>query len=468
MKKNKLFLLTAIFAAAFLILAACGNGDNGDNGGDDDYDTEESPDEVEPDDEDNEDEDEEVAQVSGDGLTGTITFNWWGNEGRHDVTNQVVDLFVSENPGVTIYTEYDAWDGWQARIAGDLAANQEADLMQVNFNWLALYSPLGTTFMDLEDPRIAEHLDLGNWDSEYIDIVRRNDIVQGVPVGMTARVPFMRADIYNDAGLDIQDINTWDDLMEAGRVIQEYHGDDVFALSPLGEPSIAYMVFSYMEQFTGLPFVDEDFQFNYSLEDLERGFQLIQDFMDNGVMPDGAFDSDDINASNPNWIAGHYGGVSEWDSSINAWIENVGEEVIEIRPHFTMDGALNSGWMSRPSMVFAISNNTPYPEVAAAFLNFMLTDQRAIEIIGTDRGVPLNTVGRTHFDAADLGGPVVEANALHANADTTTMNPVFEFPEVREVYEDQLMALFHGNATVEEAAEVVYTSIQSVIDSAIE
>ena len=457
MKKNKLFLLVAMFAAAFLVLVACG--------GNNDTDSDTEPAQVDSPADSDSDEPGSDTEPAGE-LSGTITFNWWGNEGRHDVTNEVAQLFMDQNPGVTIITEYGAWDGWQQRIAGDLQAGQEADLMQVNFNWLALYSPFGTTFMDLESPEIASHLDLSNWDSEYIDIMRRNGVVQGVPVGMTARVPFMRSDIYEAAGLDIQDINTWDDLIEAGRAIQAHHGDSVFALSPLGPQSMAYMVFSYLEQLTGRPFVNENNEFNYSLEELTQGFQLIQDFIDNGVMPDGSFDSEAIAAQNAMWIEGAYGGVSEWDSSINAWISNLedGEDVIEIRPHFTMDGAQNSGWMSRPSMAFAISANSAYPEVAAAFLNFMLTDEEAIRIIGTDRGVPLNTVGRTHFDAADLGGHVVAANALHANADTITMNPVFEFPEVREVYESRLMQIFNGEATVAEAAQFVYDNIQDVIN----
>ena len=400
----------------------------------------------------------------------TFSFNWWGNDGRHDATQAVANLFMEENPHVYIDMQFGAWDGWQTTFAGDLMANTEADLMQVNFNWLALYSPFGDTFMDLEDPRIAAHLDLSNWNAADIDVVRRNGVVQAVPVGMTARVPFLRTDIYEAAGLDIQDINTWEDLMAAGRQIQDVHGDEVFALSPLGAQSMAYLVFSYIEQFTGRSFVNEEFQFNYSLEELTRGFQLIQDFMDNGVMPNGQFDSDPINAQNPLWIEGAYAGASEWDSSINAWINNLknGAEVIGIRDHFTYEGALSSGWMARPSMAFAISRNTEHPEIVAEFLNFMLTDERAIEIMGTDRGVPLNTVGRAYFDAHGFSGVAVEANALHAAADTTTMNPVFEFPEVREVYESQLMAIFNGVSTVEEAATFVYENVQSVINSLVD
>lgn len=455
---RKLFSMGAFVAAASLMMAACGNQTNepaapADNNGA----ATTPPVTAEP--------------TATEG--GTITFSWWGNDGRHAATREIAELFMAENEGVTINFDYGVWAGWQERVTTDLMAGTEADLMQVNFNWLALFSPLGTTFADLEDPTIAYHLDLSNWPADNIDMVRRNGIVQAVPSGITARVPFMRRDIYEAAGLNIQDINTWDDLMAAGRTIQAELGEDYFALSPLGNASLAYMVFSWLEQYTGRQFVDENNQFNYSLEELTAGFQLVQDMLDNGVLARAS--EDNINAQNPRWIEGRYGGVSEWDSSINAWINNLGDEgadLIEVRDHFTMDGALLSGVMARPSMGFAISRNSAYPEVAAAFLNFMLTDPRAIAIQGTDRGVPANLVGLSHFnelvEAGEVGGAAIEAFNIHNNAQTTTMSPVFEFQEVRDIYELALEDIQEGRATVAEAAAVVYNSIQAVIDSLVD
>lgn len=463
MKKNRLWILVAIFTVAGLFLAACGNG----NDPTDDTPDEDSVDEVvEPADDEGDDE-----SLATDGLQGEISFHWWGDDGRHAATNEIIALFVAENPGVTITPIYAPWAGFQEVFANNLMAHTEADLMQINFNWLALYSPFGDTFADLET--LTDYLDLSNWDAEDIDLVRTNGVVQAVPSGITARVPFMRSDIYEAAGLNIQEMNTWDDLMEAGRTIQAELGDDHFALSPLGNASMAYMVFSWLEQYTGRQFVDEHHQFNYSLEELTAGFQLIQDFMDHGVMPPGDFDSEAINSTNPLWIAGHYGGVSEWDSSINNWINNLedGEEVIEVRDHFTMEGAELSGVMARPSMAFAISQNSQHQDIAATFLNFMLTDARAVAILGTDRGVPSNNVGLAIFNdlvaAGEIGGAAIDAHNIHANAVTTTMSPVFEFPEVREVYEGQLEALHFGQVTVAEAAEFVYNNIQAVIDNAL-
>ena len=462
MKKNKLWMLVAAFAAVVLVLAACGN---------DEPDTTPEPDVVDtptvtPDPTPEPDVDVELA--------GTISFAWWGNDGRHNATREIAELFMAENPGVTITFDYGAWGGWQDHMTTSILGNVEADVMQLNFNWLQLFSPMGTTFMDLEDPRISNFLDLSNWSNADLDVTRRNGVLQAVPAGMTARVPFMRADIYEAAGLDVAAINTWDDLMAAGDAIRAHHGEGVYALSPLGRASLAYMVFSYLEQFTGRQFVDDNNQFNYSLEELTRAFELVERMVAHNVLAQPGEDA--INQSNPRWIAGNYGGVSEWDSSINGWINNltdadagiVGEDLIQVRPHFTMDNALLSGFMARPSMVFGISRNTNYPEVAAAFLNFFFTDPRAVAIQGTDRGVPANRAGLAVFEglvaSGDIGGAAVAANNVIQNNPTTTMSPVFEFPSVRDLYEFALERVQMGVNSAAYEAQFVYERIQAEIN----
>jgi len=413
------------------------------------------------------------ATPTSDTLAGNITFSWWGDDGRHQATRSIAELFMAENPDVNIDFFYAPWSGFQDVFAGDLMAGTEADLMQVNFNWLQLYSPFGTTFADLERPDIAAHLDLSNWGVDEIDMVRTNGIVQAVPSGITARVPFIRTDMWGAAGIDYLSVNTWDDLKAAGNQLQAALGNDHWLFGKLGNASTSYFLFSFLEQYTGRPFVDENFQFTYTLEELTTGFQLIQDLMDNGVFAYGQFDSSSFNSTNENWIAGRFGAVFEWDSSMNNWINNLegGQDVISVRNHFTLPNALSSGVMVRPSMAFAISNNSNYPEVAAAFLNFMLTDARAVEIMGTDRGIPANRVGLSHFQAlAGSGDPrfgdaAVNANNIHANAVTTIMSPAFEFPTVRAVYETQVEALIYGFITVEQAAAFVFNNIQAEIDA---
>lgn len=448
-------LLVGTLALSAALLGACGG--NGEEQVADDPVTSEVTEDV-----DDEDNNEIVANPDAEI---TFRFSWWGNDSRHARTQEIIALYMSENPHINIEPHFAPWDGFQDAFAIALEGGQEADLMQVNYNWLELYSPFGDTFLDLET--VTSELNLGNWAPEFIDMVRTNGVVQAVPTGITARIPFINSTLFANAGIT-EIPRTWDELKEAGNIIQAELGEDFFALSPMGNPAGAYLMFAFLEQTTGRQFVDENNNFQYSLEELIAGFQFYQDLIDNGVVTPGGFDSDPINQQNPMWIQGHYGGVVEWDSSINGWLANIeeGNEVV-VAPFFSTGNDQLSGLMSRPSMAFAISRNSNHPEEVARFLEFMLTDPRAVEIMADDRGVPSNQVAFDIFVSLDFGGLVVEAANMVENSETTVMRPIYENPLVREIYETAISDLQHGLITVEEAALRVFERVQGAIDSEI-
>ena len=58
---------------------------------------------------------------TGDQEPVTIRFSWWGGESRHKATLEAVDAFMKEYPWITVECEYSAWDGWQDKVATQLA-----------------------------------------------------------------------------------------------------------------------------------------------------------------------------------------------------------------------------------------------------------------------------------------------------------------------------------------------------------
>lgn len=118
--------------------------------------------------------------------------------------------------------------------------------MQVNYNWLWIYSPDGDGFYDLNT---LSNLELGNYNSSLLDAMTIENKLQAIPTSITARVPFLNTTLYSNAGVDIP--TTWDELMDAGKAIQSSLGDNYYALSKLGKAGMMYLVFSYLEQETG-------------------------------------------------------------------------------------------------------------------------------------------------------------------------------------------------------------------------
>lgn len=72
---------------------------------------------------------------TGDQEPVTIRFSWWGGESRHKATLEAVDAFMKEYPWITVECEYSAWDGWQDKVATQLAggngAGSDADQLEL-------------------------------------------------------------------------------------------------------------------------------------------------------------------------------------------------------------------------------------------------------------------------------------------------------------------------------------------------
>lgn len=393
----------------------------------------------------------------------TFRFSWWGGDSRHAATLEVIEMYMEENPNVTIVPEYAAWSGFQDKFTTQYAGGTNADLMQVNYNWLWIYSPEGDGFYDLNT---LSNLDLGNYSSTLLDAMTIEGQLNAVPTSITARVPFLNTTLYSNAGVEIP--TTWDGLMEAGKAIQSTLGDDYYALSKLGKSGMMYLVFSYLEQMTGKTFFDADGNIQYSVEELTAGYQLLADMVENHVMPAGNVDSNELDEKNPKWITGEYGGINEWDSSAAKYIDTLEEgQVVEPFAQFTMDGAKLTGNIQKPSMGFAISKDAKHPEEVAKFLNWMLTDEEAVEIMGTQRGIPANQAGYDVLvEKGLLTGITVDAYNIHSNVDSTIMHPFFEHTDVKDLYEGVGEEVVFGTMTAKEAAEKVIKEMPRIMDEA--
>jgi len=394
----------------------------------------------------------------------SFRFSWWGGDSRHEATLEVIDLYMEKNPNVTIIPEYAAWSGYQDKYTAQFSGGTTADLMQVNYNWLWIYSPDGEGYYNLNE--LSDVLTLDNYNTSLLDSMSIEGNLLALPTSITARVPFINTTLYESAGVDVP--TTWEGLMAAGNTIQETLGDNYYALSKLGKAGMMYLVFSYLEQETGKTFLDEEGNINYSVEELTKGYELLADMVKNHVMPAGSVDSNELDEKNPKWITGEYGGINEWDSSVAKYVDTL-EEGQEVTPvaQLTMDGAKLTGNIQKPSMGFAIGKNTKHPEEVAKFLEFMLTDPEAVEIMGTERGIPANQAAYTHLTENDLlVGASVDAYNLHANVESSIMHPFYEYTTVKDLYEGAGEAVVFGTMTPEEAAQKVIKEMPSIMDEA--
>ena len=102
---------------------------------------------------------EEKATTSSDDKI-VLRVSWWGGEDRHKKTVEALKLFEQKYPNITVKAEYGGWQGWQEKITTQMAGGMAADLMQINWNWINIFSKDGNGLYDLNS--LSSDIDLSD------------------------------------------------------------------------------------------------------------------------------------------------------------------------------------------------------------------------------------------------------------------------------------------------------------------
>lgn len=393
----------------------------------------------------------------------TLTMSWWGGDTRHEATLKAIEAFEAAYPGITVEPTYAAWDGWEAKMATAFAAGTAQDVNQINWNWITQYDNDGTAFLNLND--YSNVIDFSQIDSSYLDMCTASDGSQaGIPISMTGRIFYWDKTTFDEIGCEIP--TTLEELKACGEKFAAY-GDDYYPLA-LGEYDRMILMIYYLESVYGTDWVT-DGQINYTTDQIAEGLQFIQDLEDAHVIPSVATIAGDGAASldqNQNWIDGHYAGIFEWDSSASKFASAAEGREIVVGDYLTDLGEYQGGY-AKVSMCWAISATCEHPKEAALLVNFLMNNEEAAKILGSERGVPVSQIAlKTANDAGLLNGQVVEANGKVLAWVSNSLDPKFEDSQLKSsdgVYYDVMAGLSYGDYTVEEAAQTLYDGVTAVI-----
>lgn len=399
-----------------------------------------------------------------------LRFSWWGGNSRHEATNAAVDVYENAS-GDVVKTEYTGWGGHLERLTTQIAGKTEPDLMQTNWNWLPIFSPTGDGFRNLRD--FSAQLDLSQFDESALTLGTIDGKLNSLPVSMAARIFYFNETVWADAGLDFP--TTWDELMAAGPVFKDTLGDKYFPLVLEGRDVIA-MNRSYMVQKYGIPMIDEENRtFAYSEDQMVEFFQLYADMVENHVTPSSkyiaSFGAANLYEHKP-WINGEWAGLYMWNSAINKYGNNLQPPMtLALGDYPVLDGAESSGLFYKPGLMFSISKNSDQPEKAAELLNFLLNEQEGIEVMGLQRGVPLNNYARQVLtDNGTLNNSDLSVSGLALINELPKKVPTsghFENPQLVALFQENIEQMDHGQKTVEEAAMSFYKQGERILRRAI-
>ena len=123
-----------------------------------------------------------------------LRMSWWGGDSRHKVTQEALKV-CGDKYGHKIAAEFTGFDGHLEKVTTQIAGGTEADIMQINWPWLPLFSIKGDGFADLN--QFKDVIDLSQWSADDLAAGTMNGKLNGLSVSTTGRV-FM----FNKTALD--------------------------------------------------------------------------------------------------------------------------------------------------------------------------------------------------------------------------------------------------------------------------
>lgn len=414
----------------------------------------------------------DVSKTEGDGkITDEkveITFSWWGSENRHNAIEEVIKLYEAEHPNVTIKSEYGAWDGWQANITAQLAGKKEADIVQVNYNWVHSFGKGKNVFANLND--YSDYIDLSNWDQTYLDAMTVGGELAAVPHGMNGRANLYSKPLFEAAGIEYP--TTYEELKAAGAVIGANNtatgADNQYVFMNIGKECPDLFIAQMLYNKTG-KVMQVDGKVQYTVEEVAEALTTYSSFSEAGAMETYAQLDAMANESNPVWTSGRGGSIYEWvgtmDKYLNSYKGGEAKDEIGVAPYIVEKEGDKPSIYVKPNLGYAVSKNSKNPEVAADFLNFFFTNKEAVETLGTSIGISSNKVTRQYQeDAGNLSGIMQEGFDMLAQYDQTVMDPYFEDSNVRGKRYDAIEAFRSGASSAEDAAKNYIDGQQAELD----
>lgn len=372
-------LVGGVAAAALLATAACGQTDagSGDGAGGDDG---------------------EATASAAEGPA-TIRFVWWGNEERAAMTNEAVEAFEAANPDIDVETESVDFNAYFDRLATAVAAGDEPDVITMGGAYPREYGDRGV-LLDLST--VSEHLDLSALDEGALSNGFFSDTQYGVPTGVNTFGLIVNPAVFEAAGVELPDDETWD-WDEFVDIATQISANTPAGTYGVEDPTAPDALDLYANQHVGTGLYSEDGTVAIEPSTVQDWFEMTTTLIEQGASPEASITSELSGQPAPEQTLlgrGLAGMKFGWSNLLTAYSTAAGQDMIMVLPPGESNHEGPGMWL-QASQLWTISANTEFPEASAKLLDFMVNSTEVADILGANRGIPANPTIREHL-AADL------------------------------------------------------------------
>lgn len=316
-----------------------------------------------------------------------ISIAWWGSQHRHDITSEVIALFMEQNPDIRV--EYEFFDGagyWTA-LDTRTAANDVWDLFQLGSNYPVYIDHI----VPLNQFINSGAIDISRTTQDFIDITTtHNGDVVGISNGVNAWGLAYDPAMFDAAGVPRPVPGwTWAEFEHAAIAISNHFGH--WGMGVFTNDAITLTQFMIQMGYDfwhtdprQLGFSDYTVMIPY--------FRMRQNLVVSGAMPDPGDAMGITDIEGDPLVFGNsamaYLASNQFIALANAAqaLDPNRQLAMTVLPTHP-GGQIASDIVS--SQMLSLSRNSDHPEAAVRFLDFWVNSVEANQILQGERGIPI-------------------------------------------------------------------------------
>lgn len=315
-----------------------------------------------------------------------LRFFWWGNQGRAERTQKVIDLYEAANPGVTVDGETAPFSDFWTRLATQVVGGNPPDIIQMDFRYIAEYADRGA-LLPLDD-YLGNLLDLSEIPTDQVDANRVNGQLYGISFGVNCAALQVDTDAWAEAGIEPPALGTtYEAFAEACVRLKEATSRENF--HGTSDASGSEIPFENFLRQRGRALYTAEGELAFGETDAADWFALWDEMRKSGACVTGEMQASDQNTLETSMLIQGYAACNFGLANGIGPIRNLTSEAIELAPYPLVSPDAQPGHYLRPATRVSVSAATPDPEAAVKFLAFFTQDLEAAKILGAERGIPV-------------------------------------------------------------------------------
>ncbi|MFC0214021.1 extracellular solute-binding protein [Paenibacillus chartarius] len=383
----------------------------------------------------------------------TLRFAWWGTDARHKATLAAIDLYMKQHPNIKIEAEYMGFDGYNKKLATQFAGNTAPDVFQFTYEWSV---DMNEFMLDLTT--VKDQIDMTKLpESALKDFGAYKGKQIMVPSGMFAATSIINQDFLQKYGIASDTVWSWDKIIEEGKKI---HDKDKSAYLLTADIDVLNKLIlqPYIMQKSGKGWVNDDFTPGFDKAQLTEGLTYLSKLYKSGAIEPFGDSTAFVGKmeQNPKWVKGEIGMLIDYVQALDKYKQAVPNAKIGVGSFPENPGAVQSGNPVVAGTGFAIWKDSKNKEAAAKFIEFLVNDKEAAQLLTTQRGIPASTVARQALqDSGKLSPDIAKGLDLAVAKKTVAPNVISTNAELAQVVKDSLQKLIYDQLTPDKAADEI-------------